>query len=191
MTTPSLELDPTTAAVLMMDFQPAVLSILDSPDKVLERAASVLSWARARSATVAHVRVAFGPDDFAAVGPDNLTFAPVAANRMLADGDPMTGIHPDITVEDSDIVVRKTRFGAFSTTDLRGQLAARGIGTLVVCGVSTSGVVLSTVRDAADRDYRIVVVRDAVADPDPTVHEVLMERVFPHQATVIESSDLG
>jgi nicotinamidase-related amidase len=87
-------------------------------------------------------------------------------------------------------VVRKTRFGAFSTTDLYASLRARDINTLVLAGISTGGVVLSTVRHAADEDYRIYVLADATADPDPEVHRVLIEKVLPYQADVITTDDL-
>lgn len=183
-------LNPGNTAVLLMDFQPAVLSILPRQQEVLDAANLVLAWARARSVQVVHVRVALTAGERAAVPATNLTFAAVAAHGMLADGDPSTDVHPDIKVDDADVVVRKIRFGAFSTTDLEEHLKAAGIETLVLCGVSTSGVVLSTLREAADRDYRIVLVADAVADPDPVVHQTLLERVFPHQATVTTSADL-
>ena len=90
-----------------------------------------------------------------------------------------------------DIVVRKTRVGAFSTTDLDEQRRERGIDTLILAGLSTSGVVLSTVRDAHDRDYRVFVLADLTADPDQEVHEFLIGRVFPSQAQVITSADLS
>ncbi len=89
-----------------------------------------------------------------------------------------------------DIVVRKTRVGAFSTTDLDKQLRDRGIDTLLLAGLSTSGVMLSTVRDAHDRDYQVFVVADLTADPDPDVHEFLTGRIFPRQARVITAADL-
>jgi nicotinamidase-related amidase len=44
--------------------------------------------------------------------------------------------------------------------------------------VATSGVVLHTLVDAADRDYAVTVLRDCCADPEPDVHEFLLERVF-------------
>ena len=55
---------------------------------------------------------------------------------------------------------------------------------LVLTGVATSGVVLSTLRSAADLDYRITVLSDGCGDGDPEVHRVLTEKVFPTQATV-------
>ncbi len=92
--------------------------------------------------------------------------------------------------EDGDIVVRKVRVGAFSTTDLDEQLRGRGIDTLILAGISTSGVVLSTVRDASDRDYRVVVLTDATADREADVHEFLIERIFPRQADVVAVAEL-
>ena len=49
---------------------------------------------------------------------------------------------------------------------------------------------LSTLRHAADEDYRVYVLADATADPDPEVHQVLTEKVFPRQADVIPTADL-
>ena len=48
-------------------------------------------------------------------------------------------------------------------------------------GHATSGVILSTVRLAADLDYHVIVVEDGCADRDPDVHTLLMEKVFPHK----------
>jgi nicotinamidase-related amidase len=86
--------------------------------------------------------------------------------------------------------VPKTRVGAFSTTDLDTQLRAVGIDTPILAGISTSGVVLSTLRDATDRDYQIVVLADGCADFDPQVHYVLMRKVFPRQAHVATVAEL-
>jgi nicotinamidase-related amidase len=92
--------------------------------------------------------------------------------------------------EEGDIVVRKTRVGPFGSTDLHEQLQTRGIDTLLLAGISTSGVVLSTVRDAHDRDYRLIVLADLCADRDPEVHDILTRKVFPGQAEVIQAAEL-
>jgi nicotinamidase-related amidase len=55
---------------------------------------------------------------------------------------------------------------------------------LILTGIATSGVVLSTVRQAADADYRLTVVGDCCLDSDAEVHSVLIGKVFPRQATV-------
>lgn len=51
--------------------------------------------------------------------------------------------------------------------------------------MATSGVVLSTVRQAADADDRLVALADCCADRDEKVHRVLTEKVFPRQAAVM------
>ena len=135
------------------------------------------------------MRVAFRPSDRAAIPARNKQFVGLA-DGTLADGGPDAEIHPDVAPEPGDLVVTKRRVGPFSTTDLAARLQERGVETLVLAGISTSGVVLSTVREAADRDYRLLVLADCCADRDPEVHRVLLERVFPCQADVVASADL-
>jgi nicotinamidase-related amidase len=66
-----------------------------------------------------------------------------------------------------------------------------GIDTLVLAGVHTSGVVLSTVRHAGDLDYRLVVVRDCCADPDGEVHAMLLDIVIAKQAAVVTTAEFA
>jgi isochorismate hydrolase len=65
-----------------------------------------------------------------------------------------------------------------------------GINTLILAGISTSGVVLSTVRDALDRDYEIYVLADIIAGHDPQLHDVLVERLLPRSVNMIDTGDL-
>src|SRR5262245_11561406 len=133
-------LDPGRTAVLVMDFQPGIVANLPDPDAALDRAAAAIEIARERGATVGYVRVAFTPDDLAGV-PETSGMAERAAaagERLDADS-PQTAVHERVAPREGDIVVRKTRVGAFSTTDLAEQLSARGVDTIVLAGISTSG----------------------------------------------------
>ncbi|MQY15446.1 Phenazine biosynthesis protein PhzD [Streptomyces sp. RB5] len=180
-----------SVALLVMDFQPAILASLDDPDALLDRVAGAIADVRAKGGTVAYVRVAFTEDDWAAIPAANKAFSAVAEHRGLPDADPATAVHERLAPQPGDIVVRKTRHGAMSTTDLDRQLRARGVHTLVVSGVSTSGVVLTTVLDAADRDYELYVLSDGVADPDPEVHTLLLDRVLSRRAHIIDTAELA
>ncbi|MFJ1588294.1 MFS transporter [Streptomyces sp. NPDC088197] len=192
MTTPAQPVVASRTALLLMDFQPAVLAAVPDGEAVLARAQQALAWARSLDIRVVHVRVAFAPEDFAAVPDRNKSFAPVARHGFLADGSPEADLHDALDVREGDVVVRKVRVGAFSAaTGLHPTLLGQEIDTLVLAGLSTSGVVLSTVRHAADEDYRLYVLKDATGDPDPEVHRVLTERVFPSQADVITTDDLS
>src|SRR5205807_799642 len=97
---------------------------------------------------------------------------------------PGSEIHDELRTLASEPVVVKRRTSAFFGTDLESLLAARSITRLVLMGVVSGGVVISTVRWAADRDYELVVVADACGDPDAEVHRVLMEKLIPRQALV-------
>ena len=48
-----------------------------------------------------------------------------------------------------------------------------------------------TVREAADKDYRITVLSDGCADADEEVHRVLTTKVFPRQADVMTVDEWG
>ena len=183
-------IDPRRAALLIMDYQPATLGSLTDHDQLLTLASRAIDLARQAGITVAYVRVAFADEDYEQVPETNKIFARVAKSRSLHHEAPETQIHGRLEPLPGDIVVRKTRVAAFSTTDLEQQLKGRGITTLILAGVSTSGVVLSTVREAADRDYHIYVLADASADRDPHVHAVLTEKVLPMQAHLITVADL-
>ncbi|HEX3942919.1 MAG TPA: isochorismatase family cysteine hydrolase [Rhizomicrobium sp.] len=180
------EIDPGRSALLLMDFQNAIVGMVgDGAAALLERAQAARTAAKAAGITVKHVRVAFTDADYAAVSPRNKSFAALGKTRFLTDGSEAAAIHSALAPADDEEVFTKTRVGAFSTTDLRARLNTRGIDTLVLAGIATSGVVLSTLRGAADRDYRLFVLSDCCADTDAKVHRVLMEKVFPRQADIL------
>jgi nicotinamidase-related amidase len=184
-------IDPTRTALLLMDYQPFTVGSVGAGEAVLTNAQFACKIARAAKIQVVHVRVAFTPQDYASISQRNKAFSGLAAAQLLADGTPDAAVHPALVHEEGDVVVTKTRFGSFSTTNLATHLLGRGIDTLVVGGISTSGAVLSTVRDAADRDYRLYVLSDCCADPHPEVHRVLLDHVFPHQAEIIDVDEFG
>jgi nicotinamidase-related amidase len=186
------EVNPSSTALLLMDFQRAMIGALDedSAGSAVANAEAALKWARANKVCVAHIRVGFEPTEAADIPDTNKAFAPVRDAGMLLNGAPEAEIVDLVKAADHERVFRKTRFGSFSTTALGPWLAAANVDTVVLAGLTTSGVVLSTVREAADPDLRVVVLRDAVADPDPVVHEVLIERVFPAQADVVSTEEL-
>lgn len=192
MTDTPATIDSRHSALLVMDFQNGVLGSLGGAEGLLAHAADAIARVRGRGGRIGYVRVGFTDADLAAIpatSPMAAATTPERREAMRSDS-PATAIHDMIAPEPGDIVVRKTRVGAFSTTDLDERLRAAGVDTLLLAGVATSGVVLSTVRDAADRDYRLVVLSDACADRDPEVHDCLTRRVFPKQADVITTDEL-
>jgi nicotinamidase-related amidase len=149
----------------------------------------LIAMARDAGMMVLHVVVSFRPGH-PEVSPRNPLFTALKANGMAVAGSEGAAIHPAQRREGEPIVV-KHRISPFVGTDLETLLRANGIDTLVLAGVSTSGVVLSTVRHAGDLDYRLVVVRDCCADPDAEVHAMLLDIVIAKQAAVVTTAELA
>ena len=189
MSTPTTALDPKRTALLVMDFQLGITQRLPDTEPLIERVRTAIADARAHGVTIGYVRVAFTEEDWAAI-PGTAMFASVGQNRLMHHEDPSTAIHDALAPEAGDIVVRKTRVGAMLTTDLDRQLRDRGIDTLVLSGLSTSGVVLSTVIEATDRDYKLYVLSDGTDDPDTEARDFLLGKVFPRRAEVIDTGTL-
>jgi nicotinamidase-related amidase len=179
-------IDLSRTALLVMDFQHAVLGILDSPEALLERTSSAIDLFRQHGGQVAVVRAAFLDQDFDAI-PSRSGMASImsGAGRAMHDQSDLTAVHESVAPHAGDIVLRKTRFSAFSTTDLDSQLRERAIDTLVLTGISTGGSVLSTTLDAFDRDYLVYVLKDACDDPDQEVHDFLTTKVLPEKSHVV------
>ncbi len=108
----------------------------------------------------------------------------------MADNE-STAIHPDVAPAENEVVIVKRRVGAFSFTELEMILRAQGIENLILTGVTTSRVVLSTVGQAFDLDYRLIVVNDYCADPDPDTNMFLLKKVLPQHAFVTSSSEIS
>lgn len=173
-------------ALLVMDVQNGVVDrVPGGAGGLLEATGRAIAGARAAWLPVVYVRVAFragAPE----VSPRNVSFAPFAGREGFSEADEATQIHPAVAPHPGDVVVTKRRVSAFSGSDLDVVLRSLEVDSLVLCGIATSGVVLSTVRQAADLDYRLTVLRDACADADEEVHRVLLERLFPRQAQVVD-----
>jgi len=187
----NFSLDPARSAVLSMDLQKAIVSLYArEPEAFLRRVARVLDCARRRKMRVIHVRVGFRPS-LPEIGERNVLFASVKnspQHRQIFEG-PEGEIHPAVGPHGDDVVVVKHRVSAFTGTDLEMILRANGIETLVLWGIATSGVVLSTLLDAFDADYRLAVIKDCCADRDPELHACLVDKFYPHRATVLSADE--
>lgn len=172
----------TKHALLVMDVQRLVVERYPDPG-YLPRLRTAIDAARAGGRPVIYVVVGFRPG-FPEISVRNKMFGRLAHSTAPAGGEDVNGIHPDIAPESGDIVVTKRRVSAFAGSDLDMVLRAGDIDHLILTGIATSGVVLSTVRQASDLDFALTVLSDGCLDADPEVHRVLTEKVFPQQADV-------
>ena len=185
-----LSFDPTRTAVLSMDIQTGVVSAYVKDDAFIPRVARVLNLARRAGMRVVHVKVGFRPN-VPEASPRNLFLSAVKASpahQQFFQGD-SGATHAGVAPEPNDLIVTKSRVSAFAGTDLDLLLHANDIDTLVLLGIATCGVVLSTSVDAFDADYRVVIVKDCCADSDTELHTCLIDRYFPRMASVITAEE--
>jgi nicotinamidase-related amidase len=175
-------------ALLIMDVQEGIVARFPGDVGYLDRLATAIGAARSAGVAVIYVTVAFRPGH-PEVSERNKTFSAIAGTGRFTDGDPGMPIPAVIAPAPGEVTVTKRRVSAFTGSDLEVILRARGIGHLVLAGIATSGVVLSTLRQAADLDYRLTVLADGCLDADPDVHQILLGTVFPRQAEVTTIAD--
>ena len=176
-------------AVLIMDFQNEIVANYASQDPdVTKRASSVLDAARRAGLLVVHVVVAFRPGH-PEIAPRGL-FKQMKGEGRCIQGSPEASIHNDVEPLAGDVVVTKRRVGAFTGSDLDMVLRAHGTQHLIIMGIATSGVVLTTVRMAADMDFEMTIVADCCTDQDQEVQQILINKVFSRAATVSTSHEV-
>ncbi|MBS1602450.1 MAG: cysteine hydrolase [Bacteroidetes bacterium] len=180
--------DNKETALLVMDMQAAMVGLIPEGAALVSRIEKAIASARSATIPVIYVVVGFR-EGAPEMSPNNKGFM---AGRQLfekVDMHEFTRVHPDLRPLPAEPVVIKRRVSAFTGSDLEVLLRARNIRHIVLTGIATGGVVLSTLREAADKDYRITVLSDCCADRDEEVHRVLTTKVFPRQADVLGLSE--
>jgi nicotinamidase-related amidase len=176
-------------ALLVMDVQNGIVErYAEDSGPLLATLARATTAARDAGVPVIYVRLAFRPRS-PEVSARNRTFAAAVGMGGLGLDDPATQIHPAVAAQPEDVVVIKKRVSAFAGSDLDVVLRSLEVDSLVLTGIATSGVVLSTLRAAADLDYELTVLHDGCADRDAEVHRVLLDKVFPRQAAVLSTNE--
>ena len=177
-----MKLDAKKTAVLTLDLQQGIFGLVPGAEAVIPHAAKAVDFARQKQFLLIHVGLGFSAGH-PEIPDTESRFKRAKDHNLFVKGTPSAEFHSAIA-RSGDLMVYKQRVSAFSENELHLLLRARGIENLVFFGIATSGITLSTLRRAADLDFRCVVLHDACFDGDPEVHRVLVERIFPAQATV-------
>jgi nicotinamidase-related amidase len=183
-----MEQNTSNTALLVMDVQAGIVGMLPESKTILDLVAKAIAHARAKKIPVIYVVVGFRPGA-PEVSMNNKSFAGLKERLASVNAEEFMKVHPDVAPAAGEVTVIKRRVSAFTGSDLEVVLRSSGISHLVLTGISTSGVVLSTLREAADKDYRITVLSDCCADGDEEVHRVLTTKVYPRQADVLTSAE--
>ncbi|WP_202401662.1 MULTISPECIES: cysteine hydrolase family protein [unclassified Saccharibacter] len=181
-----LSFSPQKTALLLMDFQNFILDNFISPEAakhVTQKAEQALSTARQAGLPVIYVTVSFRAG-YPEVSSRNALFSTIRDNNLAPANSDAVRIHSALTPRDDEPVIRKHRVSAFTGTDLDMILRAQGIEQVILAGVATSHVVLSTFNSAFDLDYSPMVLHDACADSDAEAHRFLTETLLPKSGAI-------
>jgi len=96
---------------------------------------------------------------------------------------------PELAKRPDEPLIIAHRASVFFGTDLQARLIAQGVDTLIMVGIASTGVMLSSIAHASDADFRLYTVKDCCYDPDPIVHEHLFATAFESRTTVLSLSD--
>lgn len=154
---------------------------------VLANTAKAIAAARKAGVRVGYVRVGFSPD-YREAPANSPIFSGARLNGIFKLGTKGTEVHPALAPEQGDFDIVKHRVSPFYATSLEAILRAHAIERIVMCGVSTNGVVHSGAREAHDRDYEVVILEDCCAGvtADEHMHAVACLGRF---GTIIDSSE--
>ena len=171
----NLQLDPKSTALVLIDLEPAIVSMPVAPHDaadVVKRSAQLAEAVRASGGTVVYVHVLVHetlslPADDPRVTPP--TPPPPSASELV----------PEAGFREGDVLIAKRQWGAFYGTNLEQQLRRRNIRTLIFGGIATNIGVESSARAAYDQGYNLVFAEDAMSSLSKEMHNFAIKNTFP------------
>jgi nicotinamidase-related amidase len=184
---PSLQLDPTKTALVVIDLQRGITAAQAAPHStadVIERSGRLAKRLREKGGLVVYVRVDMLnvlqlPVD-APMRDPNAPPPPVSAMELV----------PEAGSQDGDVFITKRHWGAFAGTELESRLRERGIDTVILTGISTNIGVESTARQGTGLGFAFVIVEDACSSRDAEMHRFAFEKIFPRLALVRKTDEI-
>jgi nicotinamidase-related amidase len=176
-----MELEKQNTALLVMDMQAGILNHYPGAAELTSNVLKAIASARRNNVILIYVVVGFRPG-----APERKPNKDGSNPFAKVDMEAFMKIDPALEPLPGDLIVTKRRFSAFTGSDLEVILRAQDIKHLVLTGYATSGVLLSTYCEAADKDYQLTILSDCCGNADEEVQEVLVNKVFPRMAKVID-----
>lgn len=180
-----MTLTPAKTALLLLHYQTDILALFEDAgiDAYVRRMDRLAEATRAAGIPVFFVKVGFSAD-YREIAPRNKNGQMIKSFGLFTED----SISPAL-LRPEDIVITAHRVSGFQGTGLQAMLADRGIDTLIMAGIATSGVVLSTLSEASDLDFRILLVEDGCFDPDRAVHDALISGPFATRADILAADE--
>ncbi|HDR9472600.1 cysteine hydrolase [Burkholderia multivorans] len=172
---------PARTALLVMHYQTDILGLFPSvAPMLLANTRRLCDAARATGVAVYFANLRFSPG-YPEVSPLNKNGQGIKQLGLFIDD----CTSPELGRRDSEPLIVAHRASVFFGTDLQARLAAQRIDSLIMVGIASTGVMLSSVAYASDADFRLYTVKDCCYDPDEIVHEHLFATAFESRTTVL------
>ncbi|KAI4730260.1 hypothetical protein E4T49_01720 [Aureobasidium sp. EXF-10728] len=176
---------PSQTALLLLDFHSLFVEKAGGPGApaALATAVELRTWAKSQGIMVIHALLQIDKPPYPTCkGADRLS---AVLSTMKSSG----GQEPEELLrnyDDGDITFTRTpgHVSALKSPGLQDYLKEKGIKSLVLTGLSTSGCVLRTAVPATDDEYVVTIISDACADADQDLHNVLLQKVLTSRAYV-------
>jgi len=180
--------DPRRSALVVVDMQNDFCNPADYPESVpmLPRLQRLINESRRAS-----VQVIFTQVNHDATNDSTVWVSRRATGRkdIVKAGTSGAEYHPDFQPQPGDIDIVKHRYSAFIGTPLEMNLRTLGIETLFMTGIATNVCVESTLRDAFQRDFYVVLVEDCCAAGTRALHEGTVDNTRRHFGGLVATSD--
>src|ERR1700712_5312007 len=155
---------------------------------VVAKIAELARACRAAGVLVVHTTMAPRPDG-GGTTPNCLLLGSLVKKGTLVGGSPAAEIHPDLSPGDGDVVLARVHgLSPFHGSELEPVLRSRGVGTVIVAGVSTNIGVPGACLEAVNRGFTVVVPEDCTAGAWTEAHECQVQHTLPLLATVTTSA---
>lgn len=176
---------PAHTALIVMHYQTDILGLFPSvAPALLANTRKLCDAARAKGVSVYFANLRFSPG-YPEVSPLNRNGQGIRQLGLFVDD----RIAPELGRQAHEPVIIAHRASVFFGTDLQVRLSAQGIDSLIMVGIASTGVMLSSVAYASDADFRLYTVKDCCYDPDQVVHEHLFSTAFDSRTTVLSLAD--
>jgi len=181
MNTQTPAITPARTAVLIMHYQTDIMDLFPSvAPALLANTRQLCDAARQAGVSVYFAKIHFSPG-YPEVSPLNKNGQGIKQLGLFVHD----RVCPELGRREDEPIIIAHRASVFFGTDLQARLSAQGIDTLIMAGVASTGVMLSSIAHASDADYRLFTVKDCCYDPDPVVHERLFATAFESRTAVL------
>ncbi|MEM5344235.1 isochorismatase family cysteine hydrolase [Paraburkholderia azotifigens] len=172
---------PARTALVVMHYQTDILALFPAAaPALLANTRTLCDAARAQGVSLYFAKIHFSPG-YPEVSPLNRNGQGIRQLGLFVND----GIAPELDRRATEPLIIAHRASVFFGTDLQVRLSAQGIDTLIMVGIASTGVVLSSVAYASDADFRLFTVKDCCYDPDQVVHDHLFSTAFDSRTTVL------